>query len=409
MKIFHISDLHIGKSIYGLSMLDNGDQSFWAEKFFDVCDSEKPDALLISGDIYDRSNPSVEAMTFFDSFLKKLSKKKIKTFIIAGNHDSGERLEYASSFLEADGIFISGVLNKELKHFKLFDEYGCVNIFLLPYIFPSYASSVFSDENIKTYTDAVKAVLSFQDIDFSERNIVLSHQNVVSAGKTNIRGGSETMIGGIGEVDSSVFEKFDYAALGHIHAGYPVGKNYIRYSGTPLCYHFDETKQPQKGLVEIILKNKGTEPEIKVIPVTPLHRMHCYSGSLTDIQNELVSNSGYSNEYVQVELTNSRITPDIRASIDNIFSARSSLVLDVFSSKSILSSGKISSSEFHGTEKSVEEMFASFYKSRFDAEPDENDTALINFVSELARNADEITDNTSDKLINYLNSFGGKY
>ena len=194
MKIYHLADLHFGKSIYGLSMLD--DQRYWADQFLHYCSENKPDAVVIAGDVYDRSAPSGDAVELLDYFLTKLAEMDIPVFIIAGNHDSGQRLSFGRSMLAKQKIHISGRVEKEIDHFTMDvpDGYGPVTFWMLPYTFPEQVSSVLKDEEIHTYDQAVRKLIEAQNIDLTQRNIILSHQNVTADGKEAERGGSESSL-----------------------------------------------------------------------------------------------------------------------------------------------------------------------------------------------------------------------
>ncbi len=272
MKFLHLADLHFGKSIYGVSLLEKGDQPVWVERFLQLVCEIQPDVIVIAGDVYDRSSPSGEAVALLDSMITDLAEKEIPVIIVAGNHDSGQRLSFGGSLLAKQRIHISGVLSKELPCVTLSDQEGPVNFWLMPYIFPSLVAQRLEDESIRDYDTAVRRLLELQKIDFSQRNVLIAHQNVTANGQESTRGGSESMVGGVGQVDYSVFEGFDYVALGHIHSSYPVGRETIRYAGSPLCYHFNETKQPVKGPILVELGAKGTLPNIETKSIEPRQR-----------------------------------------------------------------------------------------------------------------------------------------
>lgn len=240
MKFYHLGDLHFGKSIYGLSMLD--DQRYFVDRFLECCTQERPDAVVIAGDVYDRSAPSGDAVELLDYMLTELAGMDIPVMLVAGNHDSGQRLSFASSILAKQNVHIAGTPQKAMEHVTLGDPDGSgpVTFWLLPYIYPEVASHVLDDEEIRTYEEAIRRMIEEQEIDPSHRNIIVSHQNVVANGREAERGGSESMVGGVGQIDYSAYDAFDYAALGHIHSSYPVGRDEIRYAGTPLCLVSDK-------------------------------------------------------------------------------------------------------------------------------------------------------------------------
>ena len=230
MKLYHIADLHFGKIIYGKSLLE--EQEYWMQQFLQLCEINHPDGVMIAGDVYDRSQPSKEAVELLDQLVSRLHSLHIPVFMIAGNHESGQRLAFGSSILNDSAVHITGTLTDAIiPHVTYQDACGPVTFWMLPY--------VFNDETIRTYQQAMEKLIAFQDIKREERNVLIAHQNVVVDGKEVERGGSESMVGGVGQIEHTVFEPFDYVALGHIHSSYPVGKDTIRYAGTPMCYHFE--------------------------------------------------------------------------------------------------------------------------------------------------------------------------
>ena len=267
MRFIHLSDLHFGKMLHGVSLLENGDQPDWVEQFLALAAEKQPDAVVIAGDIYDRSMPSGAAMQLFSRMVTELSKRNVPVLIAAGNHDSGERLSCFKDILSRQNVYIAGEVRRELTHVTLTDAAGPVTFWLLPYVFPAAAAQALGDETIRDYDTAVRRLLAAQEIDPSQRNVIVAHQNVTKGGVEGIRGGSESMVGGVGQVDCSAFDAFDYAALGHIHAAYAVGRAAVRYAGSPMCYHFDELRQPKKGPLLVELGAKGTEPVVETLSI----------------------------------------------------------------------------------------------------------------------------------------------
>ena len=388
MKIYHLADLHFGKSIYGLSMLD--DQRYWADQFLHYCSENKPDAVVIAGDVYDRSAPSGDAVELLDYFLTKLAEMDIPVFIIAGNHDSGQRLSFGRSMLAKQKIHISGRVEKEIDHFTMDvpDGYGPVTFWMLPYTFPEQVSSVLKDEEIHTYDQAVRKLIEAQNIDLTQRNIILSHQNVTADGKEAERGGSESMVGGVGQIDYTVYDPFEYAALGHIHSSYPVGREEVRYAGTPLCYHFSETRQKDKGLIEVILKGKGEDAEIRTVSIDPLHKMRHFEGTRDDIYTLLRDDTG-KNEYIGINITDQRITPEINTYLKQLLASRGSILMELLSSYSSFSGNIVSAEKEAAETKPIEDLFADLYAEQNGGTPAEEDEyELMAYVGELVRNQD---------------------
>ena len=212
MKFIHLSDLHLGKRVNDYSMLD--DQKYILNSILGIIDGQKPDGVIIAGDIYDKSVPSAEAVALFDDFLVKLAKRRLKVFVISGNHDSPERIAFGSRIMQQSGIHMSPVYDGDIKPVTLTDSFGKLNVYMLPFIRPADVRRYFEDEEILSYTDAVRCAVKHMDINTDERNIIVAHQFVTGASRSD----SETIsVGGTDNVDAEVFGGFDYVALGHIH------------------------------------------------------------------------------------------------------------------------------------------------------------------------------------------------
>ncbi len=412
MRFFHIADLHIGKTIYGTSMVENGDQKFWIESFIELCREEKPDAVLIAGDVYDRSAPSGDAVMLLDHMLTELNKQEIPVFMIAGNHDSGQKLSFGSEILSKGNIHVAGIIEPEIRHFTIEDEdgNGPVTFWLMPYLFPEQVSHVLDDDTIRSYDSAVRELIAKQDIDFSARNVLIAHQNVTADGKEAERGGSESMVGGVGQIDFSAFDGFDYVALGHIHSAYPVGRQEVRYSGTPLCYHFEETRQSKKGPLLVELKEKGEAPVITLKEIRPLHKMRALSGTVDEIRNLLEVDDG-KEEYVSITITDQRITPNISNHFREILISRGSILMELISTFSEFRTVSASASAKAVAEKPIEELFADLYKERRDdTPPDDDEYEIMKYVGEIVRNSDaheSIDSKTVENIIEFAAKIGG--
>lgn len=389
MRFLHIADLHLGKALYGVSMIDNQDQVFWVERFLEKARELKPDAVLIAGDIYDRSAPSGEAVMLFNHMLTELEKMAVPVLLTAGNHDSGKRLSFAGSILAKQKIYIAGVVEKEMVHVTVpeRDGSGEVTFWLLPYLFPAMAAQVLTDESIGDYETAVRELLARQKIDFSGRNVLLAHQNVTAGGKETPRGGSESMVGGVGQIDYRVFDGFDYVALGHIHASYHVGRKEVRYAGSPLCYHFDETGQPEKGLLLVELGEKEGGVEITPLSIRPLHPMREIRGTYETILESLEQEENR-DEYLKIVVTDRRITPEMSELLREQFKNRGSIVLELVSEFREFDAVSALSGEYNG-EKLIEDYFVELYRERKgQAQPGEKDLALFQFAAGQVRGRD---------------------
>ncbi len=296
MKLLHVSDLHIGKRLLEQSL--KNDQQHMLKAIADMAREQDVDALLICGDVYDKNVPSEEAVALFDAFLAQLAAQKTKTFIIAGNHDSRERLHFASGLMEQSGIYIVTDYDGQVAKYTLQDSVGEVNLYLLPFIKPASVSAYF-DSRPDTYTQAVQWVLEKENIDTDKRNVILAHQFVTAAGGEVSRSDSEQMsTGGMDNVDVGVFDKFDYVALGHIHGPQRVGRDTVRYSGSMLKYSFSE-QYHQKCALLVQLKEKG-QVQIDQLPFDLPTEMATLQGKMQDIlDNATVGDT----RYLQVVLT----------------------------------------------------------------------------------------------------------
>ena len=289
MKLFHLSDLHIGKLLCGYSLKENQERVL--SQIVAYAQEEHPDAILICGDIYDKSAPSGEAYVMFDRFLEALSeiRPRIPVFIIAGNHDSPERLSYASAFLEKHSIYLSvfpPVREDEyLKKITLEDEYGPVDFYLLPFLKPGYLRPLLPEGSAFSYEEAVRFLLSREKIDSGRRNVILSHQFYTAGQSEPEICDSEiavAMAGGLDKIDISVLDAFDYAALGHLHGSQKVGRMSARYCGTPYKYSVSE-EHHHKAVTVVELGKKGEEPQLRFLPLSGLQDVRRLRGTLEEV------------------------------------------------------------------------------------------------------------------------------
>ena len=282
MKFLHLSDLHIGKMVNGFPLID--DQRFILEQICELAKSNHVDAVVLAGDIYDKSAPSSEAVALFDDFLTSIAGACISCFAVPGNHDSAERVAYASSLLARQGIYIAPVFDGALSHFELQDEFGACEFWLMPFLRPTDVKPHFPDqaERIgRDYTEAIKVVLGSCPIDPGKRNVLVAHQFVTSGSQSPERSDSELVLGGIDNVDASVFEDFDYVALGHIHRPQRIGAEHIRYAGSPLKYSFSEIRYPKSAALVTITEKHHVQT--KLIPLEPMRDMREVKGPLESL------------------------------------------------------------------------------------------------------------------------------
>lgn len=293
MRLLHVSDLHIGKRVNEFSMFD--DQRYILGQIIDVMVERKVDALLIAGDVYDKSAPSSEAVALLDWFLGQVAATGTPVFMTAGNHDSAERVAYASALLARQNVFVSPVYDGTITHVVLSDEHGPVTFWLIPFLKPSAVRPYFPDAQIASYTDALRCAIDACDIDPRVRNVALAHQFVTWSGGEVERSESELSLGGMDNVDASVFDAFDYVALGHVHHPQRVGREEVRYSGSPLKYSFSEIGRPKSmPLVELGAKGAATSQAagdakaggcvaIELVPLVPMHDMRQIKGPLAEL------------------------------------------------------------------------------------------------------------------------------
>lgn len=304
MRFFHLSDLHIGKHLHHYNLKE--DQQHILGEIIAYAKELRPDAIVIAGDVYDKSVPSAEAVMVFDEFLTELSEIQpaIPVLIISGNHDSAERLQYAGEILKRNQIYMSGSVprTKEeyLEKVTLKDAYGEVNFYMLPFMKPSYVRNVF-EEAPENYTDAVRKILEREYIDNTKRNILVSHQFYTNGGTKPETCDSEIIsVGGTDNVDISAVEGFDYVALGHIHGSQQVGKENIFYCGTMLKYSVSEAKH-EKSLTVVTMNEKGNKPVIEKFPLHPLRDVKKKTGTLKEILDDAAEGDG--KDYVSITLT----------------------------------------------------------------------------------------------------------
>ncbi|MDO4622682.1 MAG: exonuclease SbcCD subunit D [Eubacteriales bacterium] len=309
MKFLHLGDLHIGKNVNDFNMID--DQRYILQQILDMIKTENADALLIAGDVYDKAIPSEEAVRVFDSFLAQLAAAQIPTFVISGNHDSDERLHFGSSLFEKSRIYIHAVFDGPLQPYELEDAYGTVRVYLLPFIKASQVRRYFPEETIESYEDAVRVILEHSHIDPEKRNILVAHQFVCGHHGEIQLAGSENLavqhVGTVEQIGCDLFDAFDYAALGHIHSSQKIGREEVRYSGSPLAYSQSEIGQ-KKSVPMIELKEKG-EIELSFLPLVPKRQMRQLRGKLKHLIDP--ANVTDTDDYIYVTLTDEDPIPNV--------------------------------------------------------------------------------------------------
>ena len=366
MKFLHLSDLHLGKRVNEFPML--ADQKAILAQILKIADDERPNAVLIAGDVYDKSVPPVEAVELFDDFLVKLAARKLPVYVIGGNHDSPERLAFCNRLIDASGIHISPAYGGDVRPLSLADGYGKVNIYMLPFVKPANVRRYFPEEQIDSYTDAVRIAISKMQVNAAERNVLVTHQFVTGAARCD---SEEISVGGADNVDLSVFDAFDYVALGHIHGAQNISPR-VRYCGTPLKYSFSEAKQ-QKSVTVAELKEKGTL-EIRTVPLTPERDMHEIRGTYEEIASKnFYENTTYRSDYMHVTLTDETDLPDAMAKLRVIYRNLMTLSYDNTRTRARTELGAAAETE----RKTPLDLFAEFYEKQNGAPMDEEQRAFV--------------------------------
>lgn len=353
MKFLHLSDLHIGKRVNEFSMLE--DQEYILTKIINIIDDEKPDAVVIAGDVYDKSVPSAEAVQLFDDFLCRLAKRKLQVFVISGNHDSAERMAFGGRLMDISGVHMSPVYNGKVEAISLDDEFGRVNFFMLPFVKPANVRRFFEDAQIESYTDAVRVAVENMNVNADERNVIVTHQFVTGAEKCE---SEEISVGGSDNVDASVFDCFDYVALGHIHGPQNIKSERIRYCGTPLKYSFSEMKH-KKSVTVVEMGEKGSL-EIRTVALEPMRDMREIKGTYAEItlkENYVDTNT---DDYMHITLTDEEDIPDAIGKLRVIYPNLMKLDYD---NKRTRSSAKLDIIE-NIEHRSPLDLFAEFYEKQ---------------------------------------------
>ena len=353
MKLFHLSDLHIGKRVNEFSMIE--DQKYILTQILYAADQEKPDGILISGDVYDRTIPTAEAVQVFDAFLTRLSEQKIPAFIISGNHDSAERLAFGSSLMGKSGIYFSKVYDGTVEKIPMQDAYGTVWIYLLPFLRPSTIRHALPEraEEVQSAADAVRIALEQTKIDEKERNVLLAHQFVTGAKRCDAE---ELQVGDVDQIPAELFASYEYVALGHIHSPQKVGRETVRYCGAPLKYAFSEAGQ-EKSITVVELKEKGSV-DLRTIPLKPLHDLRKIRGTYLEVTAKSFYENRDCEDYLQVTLTDEEDVPDGMAKLRTIYPNLMRLEYD---NKRTRSNAEVRAAE-RVEEKSELELFQEFYE-----------------------------------------------
>lgn len=374
MKFLHLADLHIGKRLNEFNLVE--DQKFILDQILEIAHDDEATGLLICGDVYDKSQPSSEAIKLLDHFLTELARSDFTVLMISGNHDSPERLGFGSRIMESAGLHIAGRFSGNLEKVSLHDEHGALNFYLLPFIRPPHVRPHFEHE-IKDYQDAVRAVLSTQKIDTKERNVLLAHQFVISGSLTPELSDSETIsVGSLDEVDASLFADFDYVALGHLHRPQNIGGENIRYAGSPLKYSFSEVRHT-KSVTILEFGPKG-EIDITERALTPLRDLREIKGPLEELLKAGKEAAEGQNDYFRIILTDQEELYDPLGQLRTVYP---NLMSIEFENRKHLTGEytQITGGEEIGSKNPLD-LFAHFYLMQNDQELTEEQTAILEEV-----------------------------
>lgn len=370
MKILHLADLHIGKMIYEQSLLE--DQKYMLQQIIEIVEQEKIEAVLIAGDIYDRSVPPGEAVEVLNDFLNTLIKQlKVKVFMIAGNHDSKERLNFGSRILENDGLYIQTNYDGQIRKVALSDQ---INVYLLPFLKPIEVRPYFPDEKIENYNDAMKCIMQNETIDSSKINLLMAHQFVTNCQNSPERCDSEvTPVGGIENVEVSNFDAFDYVALGHIHGPQRIGKDTIRYAGTMLKYSFSEVNH-HKSAVMITIDETTKQLDYALLPLKPLRDMRVLKGPIQELLKPENYQGTNTDDYIKAILTNSEAIYDAIGQMRKVYPHTLSLEIENCQT----SFGQEEWQKLEKIKKKSEfELFEDFYQFQNNRPLDEEQTKMV--------------------------------
>ncbi len=382
MKLFHLSDLHLGIRLNEVSLIE--DQKYILKQVLDYVGSEKPDGVIIAGDIYDRSVPSEEAVNLYDSFMTELARLHIPAFVISGNHDSAPRLSCCSRLLSDSGIYVSGSYNGNVERITLKDKFGSVNIYLLPFVKPAVVRHYLDEADavgIESYHDAVAKVVAGFKLDTNERNVIVTHQFVTGAERCD---SEDISVGGTDNVAAEVFADFDYVALGHIHEPQNVGgQERIRYCGTPLKYSFSEAKH-EKSITVLELGEKGNI-RINLLPLKPLRDLRILRGKYEELMLKENYEGTNREDYLKIILIDENEIPNVMNKLRTVYKNILQLEYDntrTRSSENIVLVENVSM-------KSELELFAEFFEKQNGQTLDEEQAEYLRNLIEQLKEADD--------------------
>lgn len=353
MKFLHLADLHLGKRLNDVSFLE--DQVRLLCQVEEIARNEQADAVLIAGDVYQKASPQSEAMAAFDQFITRLKSMGLRVFVISGNHDSAQRISYFSSLLKQTGVYVSEAFDGHLQQVTLQDGYGEIVVSLLPFLKPVQVRQFYPDEKIETYQDAMQTVLRHSPVDPAKRNVLVCHQFITGA---EISDSEEKTLGGLDNIDASVFADFDYVALGHIHKPQKCTRETLRYAGSLMKYSFSEVNQ-KKSVTVVEMGEKGNV-SVHTVPLNAPHDMRLVEGFLDEVMA-----LPYSEDYVWVTLRDELPPPDARVTVSTVFP--NMMKFSILNSKTKTDEDILAKEQMEN--KTIEELFSDFYRLQNNDQP----------------------------------------
>ena len=375
MKFLHLGDLHLGRSLGEFDLYE--DQKYILDQVLEFVEREQADAVMIAGDVYDRAIPSESATNLLDYFLSCLAGKNVMAFVISGNHDSDDRLNYGSSLFASNHIYISSQFRGTLYRQTVSDTYGEVNVYLLPFVKASQVRHYFPDEKIETYDDAVKTILKHAELDFGKRNVLVAHQFVAGRGDDPLLGGSESAgtrnVGLVEKIGYDCFDGFDYVALGHIHSSQKVGRDEVRYCGSPLKYSLSEVNG-LKSVPLITLGPKG-ETGIELLKLTPMRDVRHLKGPIGKLLDKAAITSPA--DFIYATLTDESVIDDAMGIFQQYYPNTVRIDYDNSHTRQI---ERIDITEITEN-KSFEELISDFYRKMYSCEISEEEMDIMRTVA----------------------------
>ena len=369
MKLIHISDLHLGLILNGFDMKE--DQQYILDQIIKIISEQNADGVMIAGDIYDKSSPPADAVVMFSQFLADISNMGKSIYMISGNHDSAERINYGKEVFCNSGVYISDLYNGEVEPVKVQDEYGELYIWLLPFIRPSQVRHALENESIKTYNDAIRSAVEAMNVDTSKRNILITHQFVTGAATCDSDCQLSVIVGTTENVNADNFAKFDYTALGHLHGPQNVGTDRIRYCGTPLKYSFSEANQ-DKSVTVVEFGAKG-DVNVRTVPLVPQHNLVRINGNFEEVFNPKNFPNVKNDDYIEITLNEDNEIPDAMARLRSIYPNAMKLI---YNNRRTRSDEQIQFGDVDES-KSPFELFAEFYEKMNNAPMSEEQSKIM--------------------------------